>query len=64
MLPAMRFPPIVRSIVIGADGDDAGKTAALKAAEAFAARGLAVRIMRPSAGFKDFNEELREGNTA
>lgn len=61
MMPAMTFPPSVRSIVIGADGDDAGEMAAKKAAVAFVASGRAVRIMRPAAGFKDFNAELQAG---
>ncbi len=63
MLPAMQFPPQVRSIVIGADNDSAGAMAADKAAKAFTSRGLAVRIIRPLEGFKDFNDELR-GNRA
>lgn len=58
-LPAMQFPPEVRSIVIGADNDAAGQDAADKAAQAHAARGLFVRIIRPLDGFKDFNDELR-----
>ena len=58
MMPSMNFPPAVRSIVIGADGDDAGEMAAKKAAAAFVASGRTVRIMRPAAGFKDFNAEL------
>lgn len=58
MLPAMQFPAGVRAIVIGADGDAAGEVGGRKAAEAFSARGLSVRIMRPAAGFKDFNEQL------
>jgi DNA primase len=59
MLPAMQFPPEVRSVVIGADNDDAGAMAADKAAKAFTSRGLSVRIIRPLSGFKDFNDELR-----
>ena len=59
MMPAMRFPSEVRSIVIGADNDEAGAMAADKAAKAFTSRGLSVRIIRPLEGFKDFNDELR-----
>ncbi|MBA4754521.1 MAG: virulence-associated protein E [Sphingobium sp.] len=59
MLPAMRFPPYVRSVVIGADNDAAGEQAARKAAHTFALRGLSVRIIYPAGGFKDFNDELR-----
>ena len=58
MMPQMTFATVTRSIVIGADGDDAGEAAATKAAEAFATAGLATRIMRPSRGYKDFNAEL------
>ena len=58
-LPAMEFPPDVHSIVIGADNDHAGRTSADNAARAFAARGLSVRIIRPLAGCKDFNDELK-----
>lgn len=57
-LPAMRFPPEVRSIVIGADNDPAGREAADKAAHAFADRGLTARIIRPVSWAKDFNDEL------
>lgn len=58
-LPHMRFPPEVRSIIIGADNDPAGDQAAQAAAHAFAARGLTVRIIRPLPDFKDFNDELK-----
>lgn len=58
-LPAMQFPPEVQSVLIGADNDPAGRDAADRAASAYAARGLLVRILRPLAGCKDFNDELR-----
>ena len=58
-LPHMQFPAEVRSVVIGADNDPAGEQAANGAAQAFMARGLSVRIIRPLEGFKDFNDELR-----
>lgn len=58
-MPHMQFPAGVRSIVIGADNDPAGRDAAQSAAQAFAARGLSVRIIRPIGGAKDFNDELR-----
>jgi DNA primase len=58
MLPAMAFPDAVREIVIGADGDAPGEAAARKAAAAFAGTGRAVRIMRPTPPYKDFNAEL------
>ncbi|WP_267381773.1 MULTISPECIES: CHC2 zinc finger domain-containing protein [unclassified Sphingomonas] len=58
MMPQMTFAPVTRAVVIGADGDEAGVAAAVKAATAFSASGLATRIMSPTAGFKDFNAEL------
>lgn len=58
MMPQMTFAPVTRAVVIGADGDDAGAVAANKAAAAFAAAGLATRIMRPTPPYKDFNAEL------
>ena len=58
MMPQMAFAPVTRAVVIGADGDAAGEAAATKAAEAFAAAGLATRIMRPTPPYKDFNAEL------
>jgi DNA primase len=60
-LPAMEFPLQVRSIVIGADNDDAGRNAADKAARAFAERGLTVQIVHPLPPHKDWNDELRGG---
>lgn len=59
MLPAMRFPATVRSVVIGGDADDTGRAAAEQAAEAFATRGLKVRTFFPTPPFKDFNDEIR-----
>ncbi len=58
MMPQMMFATVTRAVVIGADGDEAGEVAAMKAAEAFAKSGLATRIMRPTPPFKDFNAEL------
>jgi DNA primase len=58
MLPQIVFPDVTRAIVIGADGDAAGKAAAAKAAAAFTSCGLATRIMSPTPGYKDFNAEL------
>lgn len=66
-LAALEFPPGIRSIVIGADNDATGRREADKAATAHAARGLAVRILSPQAGYKDFNAEwqgVRHGVTA
>lgn len=55
----MVLPHGVRSVVIGADGDDSGELHAKRAADAFALQGRSVRIISPMPGFKDFNDELR-----
>ena len=55
----MVLPPGVKSVVIGADGDDAGAAHAKRAAEILVTQGRSVRIIRPMPGFKDFNDELR-----
>ena len=60
MMPNMVFPPGVQSVVIGADADAAGERAAVKAAEAFALRGLTTRIIYPLPPHKDFNSEIQE----
>jgi len=59
MLPSMQFPPMVRSVAIGGDGDEPGRLAARKAAKAFSGRSLSVRAFFPTAPHKDFNDELR-----
>lgn len=58
MLAKMQFPPIVRAVVIGADGDEPGAIAARKAAKEYLAAGLEVRIMPPPAPWKDWNAHL------
>lgn len=58
MLPHMAFPDEVRSVVIGADNDEAGRVAANAAAEAYVAHGLSVRVTPPPAPAKDWNEWL------
>ena len=62
MLPAMLLPPGVRSVAIGGDADDAGRAAAIKAAEAFGFRGIATRVFFP-VDAKDFNDELKGSRT-
>lgn len=59
MLQAMRLPSDVHSVIIAADNDAAGEAAARRAGEAFAREGRRVRIMRPEARFKDWNDQLR-----
>lgn len=58
-LQTLQLPDEVRCVTIGADNDDAGEIAAQRAAERFTREGRTVRIMRPRAHFKDFNEQLQ-----
>jgi len=58
MMPRMELPGCVADVVIGGDADDAGRSAADAAAEAFAEQGRRVRVIYPASGFKDFNAEL------
>ena len=59
MLPSLLLPSIVKEVVIAADRDPAGDMAANRAAEMFSKEGRRVRIIRPAAPYKDFNDELR-----
>jgi DNA primase len=59
LMPAMRFPPTIQSVIVAIDNDKAGRREAHKAVTAYRFRGLDCRILRPGAGFKDFNDELR-----
>lgn len=57
----MDLPNLVKSVIIGADADPAGESAARAAAERFASQGREVRIIRPLSPHKDFNAELMAG---
>lgn len=59
MLPNMQFPAGVRSVAIGGDGDDPGRRAARKAADAFTRRGLTTRMFFPPEPYADFNDLTR-----
>ena len=59
MLAAMNLPPIVSRVVIAVDNDAAGEQAAIRAGERFTSEGRYVRIMRPDAAYKDWNDQLR-----
>jgi DNA primase len=59
MLGKMHFPPIVQSVAVGGDADDAGREAARKSAAVFASRGITATVFFPTFG-KDFNAELME----
>jgi len=52
------LPPVVREVIVLADGDDAGEAAAKAAALRWRREGRLVRIARPPAG-ADFNDVLK-----
>lgn len=58
-LASMAIPDSVRSLTIAADNDPAGEQAAMRAADSHQRQGRTVKIMRPSAAFKDFNDEFQ-----
>lgn len=60
MLAGMSLPCAVRSVIIGADADEAGRRFAAKARDKFVSEGRAVRVIYPTGGAKDFNQELQE----
>jgi DNA primase len=61
-LKAVILPPEVNTVIIAADGDEAGEKAAKEAARRFYLEGREVKIARPPAGM-DFNDLLmKPGN--
>ena len=66
-MAAIKLPPAIRTVIIGADNDGADNHAAARALQRaidrFAAEGRAVRIARPD-GVKDFNDLLSRGAEA
>jgi DNA primase len=62
-MASLVLPAVVRSVVVGADGDATGERFARAAAEAFSEQGRRARIIRPAIGFKDFNQELQEARS-
>lgn len=59
MMPAVQYPPEVRSIVLAGDNNAAGRAAVDTAALALGDAGYGVRAMYPAEGFADFNDMLR-----
>jgi DNA primase len=59
MMPAVQYPPEVRSIVLAGDNNAAGRGAVDAAALALTDAGYAVRTMYPAEGFADFNDMHR-----
>lgn len=58
IMPSMPIPAQCRRLIIARDNDKAGGRAADEAIRAFKRPGREIRVMRPAAEFKDFNEEL------
>ena len=56
-LKALVLPPEIKSVIVLADGDEAGEAAAQKCAERWKRQGRLVRIARPPKGM-DFNDML------
>lgn len=56
---SLALPPVVRSVVIAADHDRAGRRAAAGAAQRWCAEGRAVRVLQPDVADTDFNDLLR-----
>jgi DNA primase len=59
MLPEMRFPSTVSTIVIAGQNDAPGRAAAEKAEEGLLQRGFAVTTAWPKPEYKDWNDQLR-----
>lgn len=59
MMPAVQYPPEVRSIVLAGDNNAAGRAAVERSALALNDAGYGVRVMYPETGFADFNDMLR-----
>lgn len=57
MMPSMALPRDVRSVIIGADADEAGQHSARKACAELVETGRSVRIITPDPPHKDFNAE-------
>jgi phage/plasmid primase-like uncharacterized protein len=55
-LPNVELPGLVDLVIICADADDAGETAAIRAAQRFTREGRKVRIARPGRNHSDFND--------
>jgi DNA primase len=59
MMSRIDLPSEIRTVTLAGDNNAAGETAVLQSREAYIAHGLEVRTMYPSAGFKDWNDQLR-----
>lgn len=59
MMPQVKFPSVVRRIIVAGQNNTAGRVAANKAAIALAELGLDVKFAWPAARFDDWNDHLR-----
>lgn len=59
MMPQVKFPPVVRRVIVAGQNNTAGRIAANKAAVALADLGLNVSFAWPDARFDDWNDQLR-----
>lgn len=59
-LRTLGLPDAVREVIVLADGDEPGETAAFECAQRWSREGRRVRIARPPSGM-DFNDLLRRG---
>lgn len=59
MMPELRLPPSLTELTIAGQNDAAGRAAVEAARARFIEQGIAVRLMYPADGFKDWNDQLR-----
>ncbi len=59
MMPEIALPPSLRAITIAGQNDRPGRAAVEAARARFVEQGIAVRLMFPADGFKDWNDQLR-----
>lgn len=59
MMPELRLPPSLTELTIAGQNDAAGRAAVEAARARFVEQGIAVRLMYPADGYKDWNDQLR-----
>lgn len=59
VMPRMKFPRQVRSLILAGDNNEAGRKAVVAARMVHSSAGLAVEEIYPDAPFKDWNDQLR-----
>ncbi len=57
LMPRMKFPRMVRSLILAGDNNEAGRAAVAKARIIHASSGLSVEEVYPDAPFKDWNDQ-------